>query len=737
MNINCDWLSSAGTGIASGSFVAQAQSNEKVFFKSRNYYLASVYQQVTVWQAFRQCSAIFSTIMQNRLEVLNAPVNLALSSLYYATHSLIFFSACIKNSEISSGTSVCDGPYNFIIKKTEKATFHKLRKITDLTARHMGDIVQVVNVAYAGLKYYQGLKADAIASLVIMGIGILDRNNYLHPKISVVFNKCLPSISSVGILLSASPLLIKVAAGAILINEIAPRLIQFIRNSMDRSFHAYYATFGAEYPDLKALANPQPPLENVVLDLTIEKAQVEVDFNHLGLQPSLSLDTHEFTLDDYKGRFFSIEWREEKNFEELEKALLNDNAVIEHFNDLFSLSSPTTNNVIIKNQRSFVKEPKPHYTFNPELTDARDTWRNLLINLAETKMTTFIGNLTGENRIPGDLTGLEDVKQRALQVLSFLKTLSSDNKEELVLKRKIILELMLNGSDYSFHMMRQSINKCYNMVLSNIITTKKTASFRDRVIHTLQQKRMELVRTWYDTIQKVSPISFQSMIGFDIMSDPHIYNEFYNFIFNGLGLDEGSLGHDRTVEYIPPLGFAVRTILPYYRHAFFASSPYETENKVECTKQTLEIMQVAMKSIKSTIFRQEGQTYYTRGLALLKGIYTVPRDAIRFCNAAVFLYFKAIAGSYRYDRNTVIKTFNENIDKAFTKDEIDDWWTKKLAGHPNKVEINEERANNPEKFTLLMLIDMGILKKREALKEVHAFDLKSNLFDQVGKYVIT
>ncbi|MFA6916088.1 MAG: hypothetical protein WC222_06805 [Parachlamydiales bacterium] len=735
MTNNIAWISAAGNGIAKGALVSQAQSNEKVFFQGRSYYLASLYQQAGVWQTFNQFSEILGTLFQNT--VVSSPIQFSLSTLSYAAHALIFFSAMMKNSEISTGTSVCDAPYHIIKNEISYQNFHKLRQLTNATVKHAGNVIQAGQIAIAAFKFYQGFQVEAIASAALIGIGLLDRNNRLGQRVSKLFNQCLPSLSAIGVLVSLSPVALKLAAGAILINELIPGIIRFLRNTMDKAVHGYYITYGGYYPHLKTLASSKSNELSQDLDLSICKKDVEIDFKHLGVVPTLDVDTTGASFEDFKECFKGIDWEDEDNFKVLEESILNDKATIEYFVELFSLTPPNVMNTIIRTERSFVKkageENRPLFSLNPEKPDFRPEGKRFLIERARLKLALFVQNLEGGSRPAGDLRSIDEMKERALQVVAFLKYMPQETAEQRDLKRKIILELAMNGSDYSFFMMQQSINRCYSMVITN--TAQKCTSLKTRLQQCLQQKRMEIVHTWYDRIQEYAPINFGSFLGFNIMSDVHIYNEFYSFIQPGLGLDESNIGQDRTVEYIPPLGYFVRTLFPYYRHAFFSPSPWSKEDAIELNKTTLDVMKAAMTSLKFTAFGNEEQGYFSRGWTLLKGIYTVPRDAFRLINATIFLYFEAIAGQYRYDKETILQVYNENLGKAFTQAEYDEWWEKRLEFNLMKDRLLTEKAKDPEKFVILMFMKMDMLKRRWIPREIVAFDLKSNISEDVTNYV--
>lgn len=728
-NINIPWptIHSAATGVAYGAQISETQANEKVFLGGRNYFIASIfYQHAGLNLVFNNATTLLSKALYGRSVFVQAPFFFSLNVLSYTTHALVLFSTIIENSTVSSGTSICDAPYHFLKKHLSSSKFNVLTKCTHHIMHNVGNVIQIGHIAYSAFRYYEGFKAEAIASLTVMGLGVLDRQGRLGQNAGKVFNKCLPALSAMGILLSASPLLLKVAAVSIIISEIAPGIIQSIKNSADTLMSKFYQQYGAYYPDLEGLETVIDPKQNDDLTANVEFKKIEVDFAHLAVTPQVMLNTKDVNFDTFNTVFESINWKSFDNFPALEKLIVKDFSTIEYLDNYFSLGGDPQK---IKQNTPvlFKAEQPPRYEVNKKNPEAVKEWEDLLIGRAREKLSSFIQTLQGKKRLPGDLRGISQIKSRALQVAAFLKD-CTDPK----LQREILLELAING-DYTIHTMQLAISKCYGKVLN------AQPDLKTRLLYHLQEARAHLVHEWYDVIQKNAPFSLSKALGFEVMQEKHIYNEFYRFIHSGFSLDKGNVGQDRTVSYASPLADFVRTLFPYFRHAFFSPRPY-TEDKAQFSKKTLDVMKTSFASLKRTIYGTPEETSIERIITIAKGFFTIPRDLFNCANAAVFVYFEGITGSYRYDAKTVIDTFERLLKEGvITTPDYDKWWEVRLLNHPNKTTLLKEKETNPQKFKLLMLMEMGILKASQTKRETVSFDYNpksSNSLNTIQKQIM-
>lgn len=588
-------------GVGTGGSMSEYANNEATIKQGRNYLLASVAQQAQLTffyndllKFIKDFGTKFSSSMSNVVTPRTA------NWVVFGAGIACTLGAFIRDSEGSNGKSWWDVPSNFFRNNLSERNFKHLQTAAYYTTEYLGKATLVGTAAIACFKLYYGSTVEPVTTLAMLAIGELDRRGYLPQRVSMVLNRCMPIVAAAALIVSTNPLLVKVFAVVLIVNEIAEPILNYFKYHIDDYVSKKYNEIGISYPSLREVEKEQKnfvPGQVFTLQKFSDYLEGKDEFAnkdlHCVVDPTHVTRSSKILFDiaginnfnELLTYYDSIDWSYAGTYRALEKKFLDDDRARgfiagtmanrntpEHDELLASdslkgidyrllLEKVLDQKVEIKNKSGKVLQTIPYRLKENCTEEDKKAWNKLVLAYARHEMTLFADSMSGKRRPVGDMTSFSSIKARTKMLIAFLRkteaeipTAQAARRRDLeIRKESILMNLAIGGGFYCVPGMDRATRVCMEMAISD---TENTATgMIDRLNYTYLQSRVEVIQAWYD-----SPRQFELY---------KYYAKFYGGMFNML---LKSFGIDLTAA-------------TDHIKIFFGSKPAAEENKKEAEEE--------------------------------------------------------------------------------------------------------------------------------------------------------
>jgi len=750
-------------GFGTAHLMHQSKKSEDTITQGKNYVLAAPQVLVQTNIAFSQLAEVISKIAAIHPSGI-ITFSLSLFTSFPARLTMVVtvvFSALHRNDQFKNFSE----KYNDILKQYQPSLIPYIGLNSDVSplkdkififiSTHSGNISQVVVTICAVAKYALGAEKEAISTLVIMGIGYMDRKGILPERVSVFFNDNLTNIANVSTIIFGSPL--QKVIGLINLSLSSGIIMQKISCMIDNRVVNFFASHGIFYPTLESLEKKEDPSSKAKLSakdiLNFDETKpTRVDSSHVRRGVSVAGNSNaEFkTLNTLFNKIgfegyaltrmvskIQSDDRFIKEFltkSEVTKKLLSDNLTPKG-EKLWESALSKSKELDFETLEPIYKQIKP---------ESKAIWEKALFEYGKIQLGLFVENISGKKQPKGDLSGIIKTREACKTVISFMedqhKILEDQVSDEKIKRfaklhvQNLLSTLLVEGGDYCVTGIEGAVRACMDAVLQE---NGGNGTVQGRLDVMAQNARNHLFGQMYGL---VTDKNFNAAFEFIQASDRHTFNQLKSVYGAGLGLDLSAAQNDKAIEIAKFDSLLIPTLYPISRIPFW-NTDLSVEEATEKLKTASIKLTHGVNSI-SEIYKNNSKSNWKLIRAVQKTIAIAPKALELFGNSLIPISLCGIIEfnnktDFAYNEKMLITRAKEMIDqKTITISDYTDWWREYVIKVSNgdenlKDELMLEILYNPtdgfmkptfdikgnitgqivnEKYLKIMLIEMGFLK---------------------------
>jgi len=438
-------------GFSVGYNYCQMKNAEDAVAKGKNYTVASFQTSAQVGfmcEVANQITGFFP------LHPVNIAAKVALNILPLFSIPLCVLSASVREGNYENIKNFCNtSTVGKFIKLPEKLSARQI-KIANFVVDNLGNYIQAAIAASAIAIIILGNAPYGLCFFGAVGYNYIDRKGYVPRQIRVVVEKCMPTITLVGMILTGT-ILTRIISSFVLLSHsssMMPKGYSHIPlKIVDSIFRSLIISWGPSIAELEAPVKKRENMDySEVMDILNDKVKLKVNPAHC-VEPIVNEDLlpKDHNFNNLLTIFNSIDWKSKHQL--ILGKLANDNRFVDMLIQKYGVVEETalTRNEVRKNFKTYLSwlvKQETHSTSKSATASSsskvaddehptEDAIKDYIIKWTREQLVEFVKVLTLKKRTTGSELELNQTIKDCSIFLPFLEGLKDPkDKEDYILR---------------------------------------------------------------------------------------------------------------------------------------------------------------------------------------------------------------------------------------------------------------------------------------------------------------